>query len=254
MIVIVPKTVSVSSAPTLNINDLGEVGIRRRLSNSATSVQSGYAAGWLAANKPFLIVYDGTYWIVEGQDKPAIADVYGLTATGTELNYMSGVTSAVQTQLDNINTALDGKAPTSHASSDTTYGKGTSSNYGHVKLSASTSSTSGAKSGVAATPSAVKAAYDEAVNVKNAVAGVRGWKIVTGTSTIGFGQNSHSLNVSFGYTFSSKPVVMVSQVFDGQNICVKNHNITTTGFSCSSPSGFSSEGTRDFSWVAIGVA
>lgn len=32
-----------------------------------------------------------------------------------------------------INTALSGKAPTSHASSATTYGVGTTSNYGHVK-------------------------------------------------------------------------------------------------------------------------
>lgn len=51
-------------------------------------------------------------------------------------------------------------APKAHASSATTYGTGTSSNYGHVKLSDSTSSTSGMNGGEAATPSAVKAAYD----------------------------------------------------------------------------------------------
>ena len=51
-------------------------------------------------------------------------------------------------------------APTSHASSATTYGTGTSSNYGHVKLSDSTSSTSSTSGGTAATPAAVKAAYD----------------------------------------------------------------------------------------------
>lgn len=51
-------------------------------------------------------------------------------------------------------------AKRNHASSDTTYGTGTSSNYGHVKLSASTSSTSGVNDGVAATPSAVKAVKD----------------------------------------------------------------------------------------------
>ena len=33
-----------------------------------------------------------------------------------------------------IKTALDGKAPTSHASSATTYGVGTTANYGHVKV------------------------------------------------------------------------------------------------------------------------
>lgn len=53
-------------------------------------------------------------------------------------------------------------APKAHASSATTYGIGTSSNYGHVKLSDSTSSTSAASAGIAATPAAVKAAYDKA--------------------------------------------------------------------------------------------
>lgn len=50
--------------------------------------------------------------------------------------------------------------PISHASSATTYGTGTSSNYGHVKLSDSTSSTNDASDGTAATPTAVKAVYD----------------------------------------------------------------------------------------------
>lgn len=50
--------------------------------------------------------------------------------------------------------------PTNHASTATTYGAGSSSNYGHVKLSSSTSSTSAESGGIAATPSAVKTAYD----------------------------------------------------------------------------------------------
>ena len=54
-------------------------------------------------------------------------------------------------------------SPTSHASTATTYGIGTSSNYGHVMLSDSISSTSSTGSGVAATPAAVKKAYDKAL-------------------------------------------------------------------------------------------
>lgn len=53
-----------------------------------------------------------------------------------------------------------GASPTSHASTTTTYGIGTGSNYGHVKLSDSTGSASGASAGIAATPAAVKAAYE----------------------------------------------------------------------------------------------
>lgn len=76
--------------------------------------------------------------------------------TSAPVSSVNGKTGAVTLAASDIS----GVAPTAHASSETTYGIGTSSNYGHVKLSASTSSTSGASSGVAATPSAVKAAYD----------------------------------------------------------------------------------------------
>ena len=55
------------------------------------------------------------------------------------------------------------RAPTSHASTATTYGKGTSSSYGHVRLSDSiASSTAAASGGTAATPKAVKDALDAA--------------------------------------------------------------------------------------------
>lgn len=57
-----------------------------------------------------------------------------------------------------------GAAPTAHASTATTYGAGSASNYGHVKLSDSTSTASGASEGIAATPTAVKAAYDLAAS------------------------------------------------------------------------------------------
>lgn len=49
------------------------------------------------------------------------------------------------------------KAPNNHASEETTYGVGTASTYGHVKLYDGIDSDSGSNSGVAATPAAVKA-------------------------------------------------------------------------------------------------
>lgn len=78
--------------------------------------------------------------------------------------------------------------PTNHASTAATYGAGSSSNYGHVKLSASTSSTSAESGGIAATPSAVKSAYDLA-NTANgtantALSGVNGGLIYDHTFTI----------------------------------------------------------------------
>ena len=90
-----------------------------------------------------------------------------------------------------ITDALDGKAPTNHASSATTYGTGTSSNYGHLKLSASTSSTSGTSGGIAATPSAVKAAYDLA-----ATAGKRYSQTFTASGWAGSGPYTITVSAS----------------------------------------------------------
>ena len=58
---------------------------------------------------------------------------------------------------DSITGLTNSKAPKMHASDTPSYGVGTDSQYGHVKLSDSTSSTSGAGAGIAATPAAVKA-------------------------------------------------------------------------------------------------
>lgn len=60
----------------------------------------------------------------------------------------------------------------SHAAADTTYGAGTGSNYGHVKLSDATNGEDGADKGVAATPKAVKAAYDKAAEAAKAAGNV----------------------------------------------------------------------------------
>ena len=75
----------------------------------------------------------------------------GTGEAGTASSYARG---------DHIHPTDTSRAPTSHASSETTYGTGPSSDYGHVRLSDSTSSTSSTSGGYAATPAAVKAAYD----------------------------------------------------------------------------------------------
>ena len=67
-----------------------------------------------------------------------------------------------------IRTALDGKAPIAHAVDADTYGTGSSTVFGHVKLSSATTSTSGPGKGIAATPAAVKLAYDLANEAKTA--------------------------------------------------------------------------------------
>ena len=67
----------------------------------------------------------------------------------------------IDTELKNLS---DGKAPNTHVTTSAT-----SSVLGHVKLSDSVSSTSSTSDGVAATPNAVKTAYDKAVAVETAL-------------------------------------------------------------------------------------
>ena len=64
-----------------------------------------------------------------------------------------------------INTALSGKAPTAHATNDTTYGGGDATNYGHVKLSDNYSSSAGAAS--ASVGASSKAVYDSYMQKTN---------------------------------------------------------------------------------------
>lgn len=61
-----------------------------------------------------------------------------------------------------------GAAPISHASTDYSYGKANAEYFGHVKLYSKTDSTSGDSAGVAATPYAVKLAYDKATAAQTA--------------------------------------------------------------------------------------
>ena len=87
-------------------------------------------------------------------------------ADGTATINGLGTPSDLQTTADSVVAAINevlalaqGKAPTSHASSATTYGVGTTQQFGHVKLCDSASTVTSA-AGVAATPAAVKSVAD----------------------------------------------------------------------------------------------
>lgn len=66
-IIIVPDMNNADS-PTLKLGNTNAIGIRyyNKLNGSA----SGVPAGWLKANKPYKLTYDGTYWILENNAFP----------------------------------------------------------------------------------------------------------------------------------------------------------------------------------------
>lgn len=70
-----------------------------------------------------------------------------------------------QNDIDGLQTAVDGKAPTNHASTANTYGQGSSTNFGHLKVADSGSAA--ASSGTAASP---KMVTDQINALKSALA------------------------------------------------------------------------------------
>lgn len=73
--------------------------------------------------------------------------------------------TAIKAEVERATATEATKAPTSHASAETTYGAGNATNYGHVRLAtASTPATSDATAGVAATPKVVNDAVATASN------------------------------------------------------------------------------------------
>lgn len=121
----------------------------------------------------------------------------GTAAVGTSTDYARG---------DHRHPTDTSRAPTNHASTATTYGTGSGSDYGHVKLSDSISSTSSASGGTAATPKAVKDALDEAKTYADGVAG--GITNITGTAPIQVTGSGNSRNVSIDAASSSAPGYM----------------------------------------------
>jgi len=107
-ITVIPHVNSASTVPTLNVNNLGEKPIYRYGSDALLPYGLN-AQDAIKANRPLNLMYDGSCWRAVDLPKPVWSDIMAKPAEFT---------------------------PASHASSATTYGIGTDSSYGHVKLTA----------------------------------------------------------------------------------------------------------------------
>lgn len=96
-----------------------------------------------------------------------IADVAEIKADVAQLKTDVGnINTEISEMNTDINNLENGKAPTNHRSQETTYGAGNLNNYGHVKLYGQVDSDLNATGGTAATPSAVKKAYNKVITVE----------------------------------------------------------------------------------------
>lgn len=99
--------------------------------------------------------------IAEGATKTTVENVLNSTSTTNALSAAQG-----KALNDFVQTGLGSRAPTSHASTETTYGPGNASDFGHVKVSDSyTISKGNAAAGVSASSYAIAAAYANSVTV-----------------------------------------------------------------------------------------
>ena len=159
------------------------------------------------------------------------------TNEGDIASTQADVTSLQQTA-SSMQTQINGKAPTSHASSASTSGAASASNYGHVKLSDATTASTSVTGGVAATPLAVKTVNDTLSGVKaktdklavsSPVSQVEFIASSSGDGTHGFGvidrfsdgkpqsrltiTNRHiGFYMNGGYQWSANPIAHNSQV------------------------------------------
>lgn len=75
--IMVPHAESTTTTPTLNVNGLGAKPIKRRVSTISGTLKDGYADSWLGANNPLHVIYNGTYWVVQGMEQPNVYDLSG---------------------------------------------------------------------------------------------------------------------------------------------------------------------------------
>lgn len=87
---------------------------------------------------------------VEGKANQNKTDIDSLD---TRMGVAEGNITEAQNDIDGLQTAVDGKAPINHASTANTYGQGSSTNFGHLKVADSGSAA--ASSGTAASPKMV---------------------------------------------------------------------------------------------------
>lgn len=134
-----------------------------------------------------------------------------IASIDTRVGVAEGNITEAQNDIDGLQTAVDGKAPTNHASTANTYGQGSSTNFGHLKVADSGSAA--ASSGTAASP---KMVTDQINALKSALAP---------TALIAAKTVNYSGGISGSGTFS----VYANSITKVVSVQLANKSITTSG-------------------------
>lgn len=134
-----------------------------------------------------------------------------IASIDTRVGVAEGNITEAQNDIDGLQTAVGGKAPTNHASTANTYGQGSSTNFGHLKVADSGSAA--ASSGTAASP---KMVTDQINALKSALAP---------TTLIAATTVKYSGGISGSGTFS----VYANSITKVVSVQLANTSLTTSG-------------------------
>lgn len=138
----------------------------------------------------------------------AQADVTSLTGRVTAAE---GDIAEAQNDIDGLQTAVDGKAPTDHASTANTYGQGSSTNFGHLKVV--DNGAAAASTGTAASP---KMVADQVNELRSALAP----KPLIAAKTVNYGDG-----ISGSGTFS----IYANSITKVVSVQLDNTSLNTSG-------------------------
>ena len=133
-----------------------EITIVQKTANDALSLaqtnESGIAdaQGTVTSLTSRVVAVEGT----ANKNKTDIASI------DTRVGVAEGNITEARNDIDGLQTAVDGKAPTDHASTANTYGQGSPTNFGHLKVT-DTAGATDASTGTAASPAGVQNAIKE---------------------------------------------------------------------------------------------
>lgn len=134
-----------------------------------------------------------------------------IASIDTRVGVAEGNITEAQNDIDRLQTAVDGKAPTNHASTANTYGQGSSTNFGHLKVADSGSAA--ASSGTAASP---KMVTDQINALKSALAPTA---LIAATN----------VNYSGGISGSGTLSVYANSITKVVSVQLANTSLTTAG-------------------------
>ena len=162
------EVLSVLQAASITPSEVSTTDLLNAIKAITRTVGSGDIAGAVKSSTKsgYVAIDSDGYMFPNGMGTPTALNTTAKQIVESINEVLASLNAYKTATNDSITGLTNSKAPNDHSSTATTYGIGTSTKYGHVKLSDATNGTEGESGGVAATPAAV-ATVQAAVDTLN---------------------------------------------------------------------------------------